>query len=84
MSRRRRPPDERPARGRPQSEPSREPDPPERPRWGLGLSAAVALGVFVVVSLISWAAGAANLGVAIGIGQIAFGLVVVALMVWAR
>ena len=53
-------------------------------RWGLGPSAAVALGVFVVVSLISWVAGAANLGVAIGIGQIAFGLVVVALMVWAR
>jgi hypothetical protein len=82
VSRRRRTPAERPARGRP--EPSRAPDPAERPRWGLGLSSAVALGVFVGVSLIAWAAGAANLGVALGIGQIAFGLVVVALMVWAR
>ena len=78
MSRRRRTPDERPAAA------SRDPDPPQRPRWGLGLSAAVALGAFVFVSLVSWAAGAANLGVALGIGQIAFGMVIVALMVWAR
>jgi hypothetical protein len=39
--------------------------------------------VFIAVSLIAWAAGAANLGVAIGIGQIAFGIVIVVLMVWA-
>jgi hypothetical protein len=86
VSRRRRSPDERPARGRPQREPepTQEPGRPERPDWGLGISAAVALGVFVVVTLISWAVGAANLGVALGIGQIAFGLVIVALMVWAR
>jgi hypothetical protein len=37
----------------------------------------------MAVSLIAWAAGAANLGVAIGIGQIAFGIVIVVLMVWA-
>ena len=43
---------------------------------------AVVLGVCGVVSLIAWAAGAANLGVALGIGQIAFGLALVALMVW--
>lgn len=78
MSRRRGTPDEPPARGRPEP----EPDPPQHPGWGLGPSAAVALGVFVVVSLLSWAAGAANLGVALGIGQIAFGLVLVALIVW--
>ena len=84
MSRHRRTRAERPARGRPQPEPSREPSPPEGPQWGLGKSVGLALGVFVVVSLISWAAGAANLGVALGIGQIAFGVVVVALMVWAR
>jgi hypothetical protein len=85
VSRRRRTPDERPARGRPrpQPEPSREPDSPQGRRFGLGLSAVIALGVFVVVSLIAWAAGAANLGVALGIGQIAFGIVIVALMVWA-
>ena len=84
MSRRRPTPDERPARGRPeqQPEPTREPGQPERPQWGLGISAAIAIGVFVVVSLISWAAGAANLGVALGIGQVAFGLVLVALIVW--
>jgi hypothetical protein len=81
---RRRTPDERPARGRPerQPEPTQEPGPPERPRWGLGISAGVALGVFVVVTLISWAVGAANLGVALGIGQIAFGVTIGALMVW--
>jgi hypothetical protein len=84
VSRRRRTPDERPARGRPQRqpEPTQEPRPPERPGWGLGISAAIALGVFVVVSLISWAAGAANLGVALGIGQVAFGVTIVALMLW--
>jgi hypothetical protein len=82
VSRRRRPSDERPARGRPQRqpEPAQEPRPPEP--WGLGISAALALGVFVVVSLISWAAGAANLGVALGIGQVAFGVTIVALMLW--
>jgi hypothetical protein len=79
VSRRRRPQQQRPARGRPEPEPRVEPQPP---RWGLGKSVAVALGTFVVVTLISWAVGAANLGVALGIGQIAFGLVVVALMVW--
>ena len=84
MSRRRRNADARPARGRPQPqpEPTREPGPAKRPEWGLGTSMAVVLGVFVVVSLIAWAAGAANLGVALGIGQIAFGLALVALMVW--
>ena len=82
MSRRRRTPAERPARGRPEPEPSRRPDPTEQPRWSLGKSAGVALGVFVVVTLIAWAAGAANLGVALGIGQIAFGVAIVALIVW--
>jgi anti-sigma factor RsiW len=72
---------ERPARGRPDPEPRRQP-PPERPRWALGPSLAVAVGVFAGVTLISWAAGAANLGVALGIGQIAFAIVLVAIMVW--
>jgi hypothetical protein len=70
-----------PARGRPDPEPRREP-PPQRPRWGLLPSLGLAIGVFAGVTLISWAAGAANLGVALGIGQIAFAIVVVALMVW--
>ena len=55
---------------------------PERPRWGLLLTLGVAIGVFAVVTLVAWAAGAANLGVALGIGQVAFALAVVALMVW--
>ncbi len=38
--------------------------------------------MFAVVTLVAWAAGAANLGVALGIGQVAFALAVVALMVW--
>jgi hypothetical protein len=38
--------------------------------------------VFSVVTLVAWAAGAANLGVALGIAQIAFALAVVWLMVW--
>ena len=84
MSRRRRTPAERPPTRRPEPEPSPEARPPGRPVFGLGISAAIALGVFVVVSLIAWAAGTANLGVALGIGQIAFGFVIVALMVWAR
>jgi hypothetical protein len=79
VSRRR--PQERPARGRPDPQPRRE-QPPQRPRWGLLPTLGVAIGVFAGVTLISWAAGAANLGVALGIGQLAFALVVVALMVW--
>jgi hypothetical protein len=72
----------RPARGRPDPGPRREPPPQRRPRWGLLPTLAVAVGVFAAVTLISWAAGAANLGVALGIGQVAFAIVVVALMVW--
>ena len=41
-----------------------------------------AIGVFAVVTLIAWAAGAANLGVALGIGAVAFALAVVWLMVF--
>jgi hypothetical protein len=33
---------------------------------------AISLGVFVAVTLIALAAGAANLGTALGIGQVAF------------
>ena len=82
MSRRRRTPQGPPARGRPEPEQRPGAGPPQQPRWGLGLSVGVAVGVFVVVTLIAWAAGAANLGVAAGIGQVAFGVTVVALMIW--
>ena len=44
---------------------------------------AIALGTFAAVTAIAGAAGAANLGTALGIGQIAFALAVVALLVRA-
>jgi hypothetical protein len=83
MSRRsrREQPAERPARGRPAPEQPPRAE-PERPRWELLPTLGIAVGVFAGVTLVAWAAGAANLGVALGIGQVAFALVVVALMVW--
>ena len=83
VSRRRRSADARPARGRPQPSPSRpRAGPGGAPGVGTRDVVAVVLGVFVVVSLIAWAAGAANLGVALGIGQVAFAVALVAVMVW--
>jgi hypothetical protein len=71
----------RPARGRPpREEPPKQP--PRRPSWSLAATLGFAIGVFAVVTLVAWAAGAANLGVALGIGQIAFAIAVVWLMVW--
>jgi hypothetical protein len=81
VSRRRRPAEGRPARGRPPAE-ERPAPPPERQRGGLLPTLAFAIGVFAVVTLIAWAAGAANLGVALGIGQVAFAVAVVWLMVF--
>ena len=43
----------------------------------------IALGVFAVTAAIAEAAGAKNLGTALGIGQIAFALTVVALILRA-
>jgi hypothetical protein len=81
MSRRKRPAEGRPAQGRPPAQ--ERPGPaPQRQRWGLVPTLGFAIGVFAVVTLIAWAAGAANLGVALGIGQVAFALAVVWLMVF--
>jgi hypothetical protein len=44
------------------------------------LQAAIALGVFAVVTGLSLALGAANLGTALGIAQIPFAAVVMALL----
>ncbi len=83
MSRRSRRARETPVREPGPKQPPPEPaSSPERPRWGLALTLGVAIGVFAVVTLVAWAAGAANLGVALGIGQVAFAVAVVALMVW--
>ena len=44
----------------------------------LGVQVALLLAVLAGVTLVAWAAGAANLGTALGIGQIAFA----AALVW--
>jgi uncharacterized membrane protein HdeD (DUF308 family) len=48
--------------------------------WGLGLQIVFLAVVFGVTVLIAELAGAANLGVALGIGQIAFAIAVVYLL----
>jgi hypothetical protein len=49
--------------------------------WGLGVQLAFVVAVFAVVALVAELAGAANLGVALGIGQIAFAIAVVYVLV---
>jgi hypothetical protein len=55
-----------------------------RPQRGGSLAGQIGLlvVVFAVATLIAELAGAANLGVALGVGQIAFAITVVALMIW--
>lgn len=48
--------------------------------WGLGVQVVFLAAVFGVVVLIAELAGAANLGVALGIGQIAFAIAVMYLL----
>ena len=47
---------------------------------GLGVQIGFLVAVFAVVTLVAELAGAANLGVALGIGQIAFAIAVVYLL----
>jgi hypothetical protein len=49
--------------------------------WGLGIQLAFLAAVFAVVVLVAELAGAANLGVALGVGQIAFAVAVIYLLV---
>lgn len=79
MSRRRRR-EERPARP-PTAEPPPTP-PPRRPRMSLAAQLGILVAVFAVAVLIAELAGAANLGIAFGIGQIAFALAALWLIVW--
>jgi hypothetical protein len=51
------------------------------PRPSFLPQAGILLAIFAVVSLIAELAGAANLGVALGVGQIAFAIALVVLMV---
>jgi hypothetical protein len=53
---------------------------PAAPTWGLGTQLALLVVVFAVVVLVAELAGAANLGVALGVGQIAFAIAVVYLL----
>jgi hypothetical protein len=48
--------------------------------WSLGLQLAFLVAVFAVVVLVAELAGAANLGVALGVGQIAFAIAVIYLL----
>jgi hypothetical protein len=50
------------------------------PAWGLGVQIAFLAAVFGVVVLVAEFAGAANLGVALGIGQIGFAIAVMFLL----
>jgi hypothetical protein len=54
----------------------------ERPPFpsGLATQAAVLVAVFALATLVAELAGAANLGVAIGVGQVAFAIALVFLL----
>jgi hypothetical protein len=88
VSRRRRRAGEERAGGRereaaPDAGHGRQPAPrgPASSQWGLGVQIGFAVAVFAVATLVAELAGAANLGVAFGIGQIAFAIAVVYLLV---
>jgi hypothetical protein len=61
---------------RPQTAPGRRP-----PRISFLAQVGILVAVFAIVSLIAELAGAANLGVALGIGQVCFAIVLLALIV---
>jgi hypothetical protein len=48
--------------------------------WNLGVQLALLVAVFAVVVLVAELAGAANLGVALGVGQIALAIAVIYLL----
>jgi hypothetical protein len=50
-------------------------------RWTLGVQLALLVAVFAVAVVVAELAGAANLGVALGVGQVAFAIAVVYLLV---
>lgn len=49
--------------------------------WSLGVQLVFLVAVFAVVVFVAELAGAANLGVALGVGQIAFAVAVIYLLV---
>jgi hypothetical protein len=50
-------------------------------QWGLGFQIAFAVAVFALAVLVAELAGAANLGVSFGIGEIAFAIAVAYLLI---
>jgi hypothetical protein len=54
---------------------------PTAPTWSLGVQLAFLAAVFAVVVLVAELAGAANLGVALGVGQIAFAIAAIYLLI---
>jgi hypothetical protein len=54
----------------------------QRARMSLAAQLGLLVAVFLGTTLIAELAGAANLGVAIGVGQIAFAIVTVWLIAW--
>lgn len=60
---------------------ARERDRVGRSRWGLGVQIGFALAVFAIAVLVAELAGAANLGVSFGVGQIAFAIAVAYLLI---
>lgn len=82
MSRRKRPPAEAPAPAD-QAAASVRPDTGRRPWRHIAVDVAILIAVFAVTAAIAELAGAANLGVALGIGQVAFAIALVVVLLRA-
>jgi hypothetical protein len=65
----------------PARRPGRSAGRPAASSWGLGVQLAFPVAVFAIFVLVAELAGAANLGVAFGIGQIGFAIAVIYLLV---
>ena len=83
MSRRKRPPAGAPEPGPGEPAPGADaagPDAGRRTWRGIGVDVAILVAVFAVTAAVAELAGAANLGVALGIGQVAFALALVVVL----
>ena len=83
MSRRKRPAAEAPAPGDEPAAASGGPDAGRRTWRRIAVDVAVLIAVFAVTAAIAELAGAANLGVALGIGQVAFAIALVVVLLRA-
>jgi hypothetical protein len=76
------PPRRAPDTPRTRREPETPAPEPRRPSMSLAAQLGLLVAVFAGTTLIAELAGAANLGVALGVGQIAFAIVLVWLIAW--